>query len=401
MPLSLPNLTRVRLEDRADKHRREGHSILQLGSTDPAVFDLHAPDPILHDVVAALPSAQGYSDHQGIFAARRSVALHYETVPGFPKIDHSDVWLGNGSSELILMSMRALLDDPADEVLVPRPGEPIWPSAVLLAGGTVVPYECREDSGWDIDLDDVAALITDRTRAIVVSHPNNPVGRIYSEQTLEELTKLAARHGIVIFSDETVGRVLYPPTSFVPTGVFARKTLCLTFDSLSYSYRAPGYRAGWMVVSGTPSVAPRFLDAMAVLSDLRWSANTLGQNAIQVALGGRQTIAELTAPGGRLWEQRTAAIESVARVPGLRCHEPDGGFSMFLGIDDDVFPSDYDRARFAEDLLDEQHVLVEPSDCFGLAAGTHFRVTFLARERTFDAGMQRIGAFLQGLRSRS
>ena len=394
--LQFPNLPRLHLEERAAELRREGYSVLRLDTMDAAVFDLATPDPILRDMVATLPSAQGYSDHQGMFAARRSVALHYETVPDFPRVDYSDVWLGNGASELILMSLQALISD-GDEILLPRPSEAIWTSATLLAGGRPVYYDCREDNNWDIDLDQLTHLVSDRTRAIVVSHPNNPTGRIYPDATLRAVAQLCAKRNLVILSDETLGRVIYPPATFRPVGVFARETLCLTFDSLSFGYRAPGYRAGWLVASGASKPARQYLRALSVLSELRRSSNTLGQNAIQVALGGRQTISELTAPGGRLWEQREAAVESIRRIEGARCHKPEGGFSIFVGIDDDRFSSGYDPRRLAGDLLETQQVLVEPAECFSMDAANHFRVTFLARERTFDSAARRIADFLRDL----
>ncbi len=378
--------------------RREGHSILRLNTMDPAVFDLQAPDPIMRDIVAALPSAQGYGDHQGMFAARRAVALFYETVPGFPKIDPADVWLGNGASELILMAMQALITSPDDEVVLPRPVEAIWPAAVKLAGGNVVFYDCDEQANWDVPLDQIAELLTDRTRALVLSHPNNPTGRVYAESTLETIGSLCEKRGVVLLSDETLGRILYRPTSFVPAGAFAGGTLCLTFDSLSFGYRAPGYRAGWMVIAGTQEPAPFFRRRFAELSDLRRSANTMGQNAVQVALGGRQTIDELTAPGGRLWEQREAALATLGRIDGLRCFEPEGGFSLFVGVDETFFDSGYERERFTFDLLEMYHVQVEPGECFQMRPGDYFRLSFLARERTFDSGARRIDAFLDRLR---
>ncbi len=396
--MQLPSVPRVKLQALAADLSREGHSVLQLNTMDPAVFDFHAPDPILRDVAASLPSAQGYGPHQGIFAARRSIALHYETVPGFPRIDHSDVWLGNGASELILMAMQAMIVSASDEVLVPCPSEAIWPSAVLLAGAKPIRYECEEGDNWNIDVDAVAKKMSDQTRAIVVSNPNNPTGRIYPEETLSALSELCARRGVVMVADETLGRVLFPPTSYVPMGVFATDTLCLTFDSLSFGYRAPGYRAGWMVISGSAQVAPHFIPSFTVLSELRRSANTLGQNAIQVALGGRQTIAELTAPGGRLWEQREAAMRSLSLVDGIRCYRPDGGFSVAVGVDEKLLPFGYGGIGLANDLLQQQHVLVDPGECFGFDDGCYFRITFLARERIFDSGVRRIGNYLRGVR---
>jgi alanine-synthesizing transaminase len=391
---------RLSLAERAAELRREGRSILRLDTMDSAVFDLPTPEPILLDMVATLPSAQGYSDHQGTFPARRAVALHYATVPDFPAVDISDVWIGNGASELILMSLEALVND-GDEILIPRPSEAIWPSATLLAGGTPVYYDCDEQCGWNIHVEDIAALISDRSRAIVISHPNNPTGRVYPSNVLAALGELCANRGLVMLSDETLGRVIYPPAQFTPAGVYAKDTLCLTFDSLSFGYRAPGYRAGWMVVSGARKMGRQYLRALSVLSELRRSPNTLGQSAIQVALGGRQTISELTAPGGRLWEQREAAVDSIRGVDGADCIKPDGGFSLFVDVHEDYLGAAYERGHLAFDLLESQQVLVEPADCFSMTSGKHFRVTFLARERTFNLAAQRIGHFLHDLREES
>ena len=398
--MQFPNVPRLLLEERAAELRREGRTVLRLDTMDAAVFDLPVPNPILRDTVAMLPSAQGYSEHQGMFAARRAVALHYETVPGFPAVDVSDVWIGNGASELILMALEALVCN-GDEILVPRPSEAIWASATLLAGGTPVYYDCPEDcpegEEWNIDVERVAAQVSDRTKGLVVSHPNNPTGRIYPGSVLAALGELCAERGLVLLSDETLGRVTYPPAVFSPAGVHAKDTLCLTFDSLSFGYRAPGYRAGWMVVSGNRKMGRSYLQVLAVLSELRRSSNTLGQSAIQVALGGRQTISELTAPGGRLWEQRGSAVAAIRAIDGAHCFSPDGGFSLFVGVDDRFFGAGYDRSRFAFDLLESQQVLVEPEECFSMASGNHFRVTFLARERTFDSAARRIGDFLHEL----
>ncbi|MCG5432240.1 aminotransferase class I/II-fold pyridoxal phosphate-dependent enzyme [Mycobacterium sp. MYCO198283] len=395
--LSLPNTTRVALAERAAALLREGHTVLRLETMDPAVFDLPAPDPILRDMVASLPSAQGYSEHQGLFSARRAVALHYELIPGFPAVDVTDIWLGNGASELIIMAVGALIS-AGDEILVPRPCEAIWTAATAIAGGRPVYYDCDPDASWDFDVDAIAAQVTDRTRAIVISNPNNPTGRVYPSELLRALGRLAAKRGLVVLADETLEKVVFPPTEFVPMGVYAPDTLCLTFGSLSFGYRAPGYRAGWLVVSGQKQLGGQYMRALSLLSELRRSSNTPGQHAVQVALGGRQTIAELTAPGGRLWGQREAAVAALGAVAGLRFHQPEGGLSVFVGVDEECYGTVADDAEFAMELLESHHVLVEPGRCFSMASANYFRVTFLARERVFGLAVNRIEKCLENHR---
>ncbi|HLS45511.1 MAG TPA: pyridoxal phosphate-dependent aminotransferase, partial [Ornithinicoccus sp.] len=313
---------------RAAQLEAEGHRILKLNIGNPAPFGYDAPDTILQDMIAALPTAQGYSESKGILSARRAVVARYEGEPGFPRIDVDDVYLGNGVSELIMMVQQALLDD-GDEVLIPAPDYPLWTAATSLAGGTPVHYVCDEAAGWAPDIEDIRSKITDRTKALVVINPNNPTGAVYSREVLEELAQVAREHSLLILADEIYDRILYDGAKHTSIAVVAPDLLVVTFNGLSKTYRVAGYRAGWLVISGPKSHATGFLEGIELLASTRLCPNVPAQHAIQVAVSGRQSIEELILPGGRLLEQRDLAWSMLNSMEGVSCVKPEGALYVF------------------------------------------------------------------------
>ena len=292
----------------------EGHRILKLNIGNPAPFGFEAPDVIMRDMIQALPYAQGYSDSQGIVSARRAVFTRYELVDGFPRFDIDDVYLGNGVSELITMTLQALLDN-GDQVLIPAPDYPLWTASTSLAGGTPVHYLCDETQGWQPDIADMESKITERTKALVVINPNNPTGAVYSREVLEQIAALARKHQLLLLADEIYDKILYDDAQHISMASVAPDLLTLTFNGLSKAYRVAGYRSGWLVITGPKEHASSFIEGINLLSNMRLCPNVPAQHAIQVALGGHQSIDDLVLPGGRLLEQRDVAWTEAQRDP--------------------------------------------------------------------------------------
>ena len=306
---------------RAAAMEAAGERILKLNIGNPQPFGFDAPAEILQDVIAGLPTAQGYSDSRGIQSARRAVVHHYQLQEGFPVIDIDDVWLGNGVSELIQMALQALLDN-GDEVLIPVPDYPLWTAVTNLAGGVPVHYLCDEANCWNPDIADLESKITDRTKVIVVINPNNPTGAVYTRETLTAIADLARQHNLVLMSDEIYDKILYDDAAHIPMASVAPDVLTMTFNGLSKAYRVCGYRAGWLVATGPLDEAKDYLEGITLLASMRLCPNVPAQNAIQVALGGYQSIKELILPGGRLLEQRDTAITELRKIPGVSLVEP-------------------------------------------------------------------------------
>jgi alanine-synthesizing transaminase len=377
----------------AEAHRleREGHRILKLNIGNPAPFGFEAPEGILADVIAALPTAQGYSDSRGLVSARRSV-VQYHQAKGVLDIDVDDVYLGNGVSELIVMALQALLDD-GDEVLIPSPDYPLWTAAVALAGGRPVHYRCDESQGWQPDLDDVAARIGPRTKAVVVINPNNPTGAVYGAPVLEGLLEQAREHGLVVFSDEIYDQILYDDATHVSTASLAPDLLCLTFNGLSKAYRLAGFRSGWMVVSGPRHEARSYLEGLDILANMRLCPNVPAQHAVATALGGRHGLDELVLPGGRLREQRDAALELLDEIPGVSCVRPQGALYLFPRLDPDVYEVKDDQ-QLVLDLLREQNLLLVQGTGFNWPDPDHLRIVTLPHVEDLRDAMGRLGSFL-------
>ncbi len=372
----------------------EGHRILKLNIGNPAPFGFDAPDAIVRDMIAALPGAQGYSDSRGIVSARRAVVARYQDVPDFPPMDVDDVYLGNGVSELIIMTMQALLDD-GDEVLIPAPDYPLWTAAVSLSGGTPVHYLADETAGWNPDLADVEAKITDRTKALVVINPNNPTGAVYTREVLTGLVDLARRHGLLLLADEIYDRVLYDDAEHVSLATLAPDLLCLTYNGLSKAYRVAGYRSGWLAITGPKAHAAGFLEGIHLLASSRLCPNVPAQHAIQVALTGHQSIEDLVLPGGRLLEQRDAAVRTLNEIPGVSCVTPQGALYTFPRLDPEVHEI-RDDAQLVLDLLLQEKILVVQGTGFSWPYHDHLRIVTLPSARDLTDAIERLGNFLVG-----
>ncbi len=366
---------RGRLARRAHELERQGYEILSLNIGNPGAFGLRTPETMRLAMIENLSEAEGYCHQKGIFPAREAVVMQQQ-ARGVNGVSAEEVFIGNGVSELINLVLRALLND-GDEVLVPSPDYPLWTAAVTLNGGRAVHYPCRPENGFVPDPEEVAALITPRTRALVVINPNNPTGAVYPRTVLEGLARLAERAGLVVFSDEIYDQMVYDEAQFVPMATLVEDTLCATLSGLSKVYRACGYRVGWAVFSGRTRAAAEYLSAIDLLSSLRLCSNVLAQWAVQTALGGYQSIRDLIVPGGRLYESRRAIAHAVAASSYLRLKQvPQGAMYAFIGVDTERLPG-FDDQRFALDLLEQKHVLVAPGVSFNVPYRNHFRVTTL------------------------
>ncbi|MCW2870586.1 pyridoxal phosphate-dependent aminotransferase [Actinacidiphila oryziradicis] len=381
--------------DHANALEEAGHSVLRLNTGNPALFGFEAPEEILQDMIRSLPKAHGYTDSQGILPARRAVAAHYQQR-GLTDVGVDDVFLGNGVSELVSMAVQALLDD-GDEVLIPAPDFPLWTAVTTLAGGKAVHYVCDESADWLPDLADMAAKITDRTRAVVIINPNNPTGAVYPKEILEGILDLARRHNLMVFSDEIYDKILYDDAVHHHTAVLAPDLLCLTFSGLSKAYRVAGFRSGWVVVTGPRQHAKSYLEGLVTLASMRLCPNAPAQYAIQAALGGRQSIEDLVLPGGRLHEQRDVAWERLNEIPGVSCVKPKGALYAFPRLDPKVHKI-HDDEKFVLDLLLREKIQVVQGTGFNWPQPDHFRILTLPRADDLDAAISRIGRFLAGYR---
>jgi alanine-synthesizing transaminase len=379
--------------EEAKRLEEEGRRIIKLNIGNPAPFGFEAPEEILVDVVRNLPTAQGYCDSQGLLSARTAIVQHYQER-GIDGVDVDDIWLGNGVSELITMSLQAMLDN-GDEVLLPAPDYPLWTASTCLAGGRPVHYLCDEASGWLPDLDDLRAKITPRSKAIVVINPNNPTGAVYPEGVLLEIAQLAREHGLVVLADEIYDKILYDDATHTPFAALAPDVLTLTFNGLSKAYRLAGFRSGWLMVTGPKKHATSYLEGITILANMRLCANVPAQHAIQIALGGRQSIRDLVLPGGRLREQRDAAVTALRRIPGVSCVVPKGALYVFPRLDPEVHPIKDDQ-QFVLELLRDQHVLLVQGTGFNWPTPDHLRIVTLPRADDLTEAIGRLGTFLAG-----
>jgi alanine-synthesizing transaminase len=370
----------------------EGHQILKLNLGNPAAFGIYAPDAAIHDVVANIGDAQGYSDSRGIHPARLAVAQTY-THRGVAGVGPDDVFLGNGVSELIVMALQALLDG-GDEVLIPSPDYPLWTGAVSLCGGRPVHYRCDESAGWQPDLEHLAAQITPRTRAMVIINPNNPTGAVYSRETLLGMLELARRHDLLVLSDEIYDQILYDGAVHEPAAALAPDLMVLTLGGLSKTYRLAGFRSGWLVISGPTHDSGDYLEGLELLASMRLCPNVPAQYAIQTALGGDQSITDLLLPGGRLREQRDHAWQKLNEIPGVSCVKPMGALYLFPGLDPEVHKI-ADDEQMVIDLLESQHLLLTHGTGFNLPTADHLRLVFLAAVDVLDDAINRFATFLE------
>ena len=369
----------------------EGQQILKLNIGNPGAFGFDAPDEIMRDVIHNLRDAQGYSHSKGLFAARKAVMQRYQ-AEGVEDIQVEDVIMGNGVSELIVMSMQGLLNQ-GDEILIPSPDYPLWTAAVSIAGGTPVHYECEETEGWLPNLSDIERKITQNTRGIVIINPNNPTGAVYCKEILLGMVKIAERHGLIIFADEIYDRILYDKARHHPLALLVKNTLCLTFNGLSKTYRLAGFRSGWMLISGTKQIAKSYIEGLEMLASMRLCANVPAMLAVQTALGGRQSIEDLILPGGRLLAQRDLAHKLLTAIPGVSCVKPQSAMYLFFKLDDSVYPIDDDE-KFVLELLKKERLLIVQGSAFACRDTQHFRIVFLPDQDMLIRAMERLSNFL-------
>jgi alanine-synthesizing transaminase len=383
--------------DKARQMEEEGHKIIKLNIGNLAVFGLQPPDEIVQDMIRNLPHTAGYTDSKGLFAPRRAV-VHYTQEKKIPGVTVDDVYLGNGASELIVMSLNALLDD-GDEVLLPTPDYPLYTAAVALSGGTPVHYVCDEQSDWMPDIEDIRRKINERTKAIVVINPNNPTGALYPESLLQQIVELARQHQLVVLADEIYDKTVYDGEEHTSIASLADDVLFITYNGLSKNYRSCGYRAGWMVVSGEKRHARDYIEGLNMLASMRLCSNTPGQLAIQTALGGYQSITELVSPGGRLCRQRDLAHDLLTQIPGVSVVKPKAALYMFPRLDPKMYPIADDQ-QFAYELLAEEKVLIVQGTGFNWPNPDHFRLVFLPNSDDLTEAIERIARFLDHYRRR-
>jgi alanine-synthesizing transaminase len=381
----------------AKRLENEGFRIIKLNIGNPAAFGFTAPDEIIHDMIVNLPNAQGYIDSQGLFAARKAIMQDYQSR-GVLDIEIDDIYIGNGVSELISMSMQGLLDS-GDEVLVPSPDYPLWTAAITLSGGRAVHYHCDEQADWNPDLADIASKVTPNTKAIVIINPNNPTGAVYERAVLEGVARIAKEHELIVFADEIYGKITYDGAKHVPMASIDPEILTICFDGMSKAYRATGFRAGWMALSGNKKIAAGYRDGLDMLSNMRLCSNVPAQFGIQTALGGYQRITDLLIPGGRLREQRDIAVTMTNAIPGLSVVMPKGAMYCFPKIDTKKF-NITDDEQFVMDLLRDQRLLLVQGTGFNWKEPDHFRIVFLPDKDTLADAMRRLAAFLEHYRQK-
>ena len=381
--------------ERARQMEEEGQRIIKLNIGNLAPFGFEAPEEIQQDVILNLPNSSGYSDSKGMFAARKAI-MHYCQSKKIPGVGLEDIYIGNGASELIVMAMQGLLNT-GDEVLIPTPDYPLWTAAVTLAGGAPRHYLCDEQSEWMPDLADMRRKITPRTRAIVIINPNNPTGVLYSDEILKEIIEIARQHHLIIFADEIYDKMLYDGATHTSIASLADDVLFLTLNGLSKNYRACGYRAGWMVVSGEKKHAQDYINGLTILASMRLCSNVPGQFAIQTALGGYQSIDDLVAPTGRLCKQRDLAYQLLTAIPGVTCVKPKAALYLFPRLDPKVYPIENDQ-QFILELLEAEKVLVVQGSGFNWIHPDHFRIVFLPIADDLTEAIGRIARFLESYR---
>ena len=383
--------------DEAARMEEMGKRILKLNIGNPAPFGFTAPEEVILDIRDNIPQSQGYSDSRGIFAARKAV-MQYAQLKNIPNVTMKDIYTGNGASELIQLSMHALLNS-GDEVLIPSPDYPLWTACVNLAGGKAVHYICDEQSDWYPDPADIESKVTSKTKAIVVINPNNPTGALYPKELLEKIVDIARRHELIIFSDEIYDRLVMDGEKHISTASLAPDLFCVTFSGLSKSHMVCGFRVGWMILSGNKDVARDYMAGIDMLSNMRLCSNVPGQSIIQTALGGYQSVNEYIVPGGRVYEQREFVCKAINDIPGLSVVKPKAAFYIFPKIDTKKF-NIFNDEQFALDFLREKRVLIVPGSGFNWHEPDHFRIVYLPRIEVLSEATDKLADFLRHYRQK-
>ena len=377
--------------EEANRMEASGVNVLKLNIGNPAPFGFRTPDEVVYDMQRQLTECEGYSASKGLFSARKAI-MQYAQVKNIPNLSIEDIYTGNGVSELINLSMSALLDN-GDEVLVPSPDYPLWTACVTLAGGKAVHYICDEESEWYPDIDDMRKKITDKTKAIVIINPNNPTGALYPKEVLEKIVELAREHQLMIFSDEIYDRLVMDDEEHVSIASLAPDLFCVTFSGLSKSHMIAGYRIGWMVLSGNKNIARDYIEGINMLSNMRLCSNVPAQSIVQTALGGYQSVHDYVIPGGRVYEQREYIYKALNDIPGISAVKPKAAFYIFTKIDVKKFNIVNDE-KFALDLLRDKKLLLIHGGGFNWNQPDHFRVVYLPRIEVLKDAMEKLGDFL-------
>ena len=384
--------------DEAARMEESGKKVLKLNIGNPAPFGFRAPDEVIEDMMANVVNSQGYSDSKGLFSARKAIMQYYQ-LKGFQGVKVKDIYTGNGVSELINLSMQALLND-GDEVLVPAPDYPLWTACVTLSGGKAVHYICDEEADWNPDIDDIKSKITERTKAIVIINPNNPTGALYDTEVLKQIINVALEHELILFSDEIYDRVIMDDYKHVsPAAIAPHDLFCVTFSGLSKSHMIAGFRIGWMVLSGAKQKARDYIEGLNMLSNMRLCSNVPAQSIVQTALGGWQSCQRYLQPGGRIYEQRDYIVKALNDIPGISVVRPKAAFYIFPKLDVEKFNITNDE-QFALDLLHEKQVLIVHGGGFNWHEPNHFRIVYLPELRVLKECMHNMADFLSSYHQR-
>lgn len=381
--------------DEANRMRANGEKILRLNTGNPAEFGFTAPDEVIRDLITNARHSEGYSDSKGIFSARKAI-MQYCQLKEFPDVDVDDIYLGNGVSELISMSMQALLDN-GDEVLVPMPDYPLWTACISLGGGHAVHYLCDEEASWYPDIDDIKSKITPNTKAIVIINPNNPTGALYPKEILEEIVEIARQNDLIIFADEIYDRLVMDGGEHIAIASLAPDVFCVSMNGLSKSHRVAGFRVGWMVLSGPKKHVQGYIEGLNMLSNMRLCSNVLSQHIVQTSLGGVQSIDKLLLPGGRIYEQRNFIYEAINNIPGLSAVKPQAGLYIFPKIDRNMYAIDDDE-QFVLNFLKQEKIMLVHGRGFNWKDPDHFRIVYLPRVEELSEVQEKMTRFLQQYR---
>lgn len=376
--------------EEADRMRANGEKILRLNTGNPAAFGFEAPDEVIRDLITNARESEGYSDSKGIFSARKAVMQYYQLQN--IHVDMDDIYIVNGVSEGISMSMQALLDND-DEVLVPMPDYPLWTACVSLAGGNAVHYICDEEANWYPDIDDIKSKITSKTKAIVLINPNNPTGAVYPREILQEIVDIARQNDLIIFSDEVYDRLVMDGMEHIPIASIAEDIFTVTLSGLSKSHRICGFRVGWMVLSGPRQPVKGYIEGLNMLANMRLCSNVLAQQVIQTSLGGQQSIDSMLLPGGRIYEQRNYIHKAINEIPGLSAVKPNAGLYLFPKIDTDMYRIDNDE-EFVLNFLKQEKVLLTHGRGFNMNTADHFRIVYLPRVDELTELQEKMARFL-------
>ena len=381
--------------EEAKRLEKQGHEILKLNIGNPASFGFNAPEQILSNVSQKLALAQGYSDSKGLVSARKAISEECKNLK-IRNVDLDDIYLGNGVSELITMSLQALLND-GDEVLLPAPDYPIWTASVSLSGGNPVHYICDESSNWYPSLSDIESKINSRTRAIVIINPNNPTGAVYDEEILLGMVALARKYKLILFADEIYSKIVYDDAKYVPLATLSDDVFIISFNGLSKSYKLAGFRSGWMVLSGPKHLYKNYVEGLEILTNMRLCANVPGQFAVQTALTDKESAKKLTLPGGRLKEQRDVTWKLLNQIPGISCVKPMGAIYLFPKLDQKFFNIEDDE-KLILNILEKEKILLVQGSAFNISDKQHFRIVFLPEVDQLAKAINQVSTVLDSYR---